>query len=142
MNAAATINRKTNAAYLSANEFYTALNTLPALFTDLEKKIIARAEKVARGKGFDYDERARYMHDVFATAANYDTFDEAYAALMGKHDGYYIPAMLKAIGERLITRTAAFGTWGSGVTHIEFDRLVHHTAAELSAGVWPGPHAI
>lgn len=131
MNLEASINHKTCAVYLNSREFYKAIQNRVELFTEPEKKVIAKVENVATSKNLTDQERASYMHDHFAKAALYNTFEEAYDALMSKYYAYYTSSMLRTVGKYLISYDKSTKKWGSGVTHTVFNRLVYKTVDEI-----------
>ena len=132
---------KTCATYLNIKDFYKALQNRTELFTEPEKKVIDRFEHVATSKNLTGQKRASYLYDQLARVARYSTFEEAYDALMSKYYVYYTNSMLRAVAKRLITRNKVTNMWVSGVTHIEFDRLVHATVADFTNGLYGGDHA-
>ena len=135
MNLEASINHKTCAVYLNSRDFYKAIQNRVELFTEPEKKIIARVENYATSKNLTDQERASYMHDHFAEAALYNTFEEAYGALMSKYYAYYTSRMLRTVSKYLITYDKSTKKWRSGVSHTVFDQLVHETVVKITNGV-------
>lgn len=131
MNLEASINHKTCAVYLNSRDFYRAIQNRVELFTEPEKKVIAKVENVATSKNLTDQERASYIHDHFAKAALYNTFEEAYDALMSKYYAYYTNSMLRTVGKYLITYDKSTKKWRSGVSHTVFDHLVHETVDEI-----------
>lgn len=131
MNLEASINHKTCAVYLNSRDFYKAIRNRVELFTEPEKKVIARVENDATSKNLTDQERAIYIHNHFAKAALYDTFEEAYDTLMSKYYVYYTSSMLRTVGKYLITYDKSTKKWGSGVTHTVFNQLVHRTVDEI-----------
>lgn len=131
MNLEASINHKTCAVYLNSRDFYKAIRNRVELFTEAEKKVIARVENDATSKNLSDQERAIYIHDRFAEAALYDTFEEAYYALMSKYYAYYTSIMLNTVSKRLITYDKAIRKWRSGVSHTVFDQLVYRTVDDI-----------